>query len=358
MSGDTLRYTGCRCFRSRIVCATLSGKKLRIDKIRADDEEPGIRNFEASFLRLIDQLTNGCSIRINETGTKLNYNPGIVINGNILHDCEGRSIPWFIEGVLPLALFGKRALRVLFTGMTNDEHDFSIDTIRMITIPLLEKFGIEGATISIKKRGAAPFGGGEVELFIPQMRELRPFHMIDYGLIKRVRGVAFSCKVSPQVCNRVVASARGVLNQFLPDVWIYTDHTAGVRSGKSAGFGCSLVAETTSGICVSADVTALAGTIPETLGEEAAFSLLREIQEGGCVDSSHQSLVFTLMALTVGDVSRVVVGALSKQGIQTLQLLRDAFGVVFQVKKVEGDTEATRLSCVGSDYKNTARRVA
>jgi RNA 3'-terminal phosphate cyclase-like protein len=30
--------------------------------------------------------------------------------------------------------------------------------------------------------------------------------------------------MSPQTSNRMVSSARGILNSFLPDVYIYTDH--------------------------------------------------------------------------------------------------------------------------------------
>ena len=36
--------------------------------------------------------------------------------------------------------------------------------------------------------------------------------------MRRVRGVAYAAKVSPQVPNRVVDAAKGLLNQVLPDV--------------------------------------------------------------------------------------------------------------------------------------------
>ena len=71
-----LRYQGAAHFRQRIVFATLSGRAIRIDDIRSDEEEVGLRDFEASFLRLLEKLVNGCEIRINETGTALRYRPG------------------------------------------------------------------------------------------------------------------------------------------------------------------------------------------------------------------------------------------------------------------------------------------
>ena len=63
-----LRFQGCEHFRQRVMLSCLSGKPIRIDDIRADDEAPGLRGFEASFLRLTEKLSNGCVVEINETG--------------------------------------------------------------------------------------------------------------------------------------------------------------------------------------------------------------------------------------------------------------------------------------------------
>lgn len=73
------------------------------------------------------------------------------------------------------------------------------------------------------------------------------------GMVKRIRGVAFSAKVSPQMCNRMVDGARGVLNTLLADVFIFTDHVSGADSGASPGYGLTLVAETTAKNLISAE---------------------------------------------------------------------------------------------------------
>lgn len=59
----------------------------------------------------------------------------------------------------------------------------------------------------------APGGGGEVQLRVPVVRELASLDWTDEGMVKRIRGVAFSAKVSPQSANRMVDAARGVLNR-------------------------------------------------------------------------------------------------------------------------------------------------
>ena len=51
-----LVFTGAAMFRQRIVCSLLSGKAIRIDHIRADEEAPGLTDYEASLLRLVDKV--------------------------------------------------------------------------------------------------------------------------------------------------------------------------------------------------------------------------------------------------------------------------------------------------------------
>lgn len=63
-----LKLKGSAHFRQRLVLATLAGRPLRIDDIRASDQRPGLRDFEANLLRLVEKITDGCSIEIDETG--------------------------------------------------------------------------------------------------------------------------------------------------------------------------------------------------------------------------------------------------------------------------------------------------
>lgn len=63
-----LRFEGSAHFRTRILFSTLAGRPIRIDNIRADDPSPGLRDYEASLLRLMEKMTNGCVVEISETG--------------------------------------------------------------------------------------------------------------------------------------------------------------------------------------------------------------------------------------------------------------------------------------------------
>lgn len=61
---------------------------------------------------------------------------------------------------------------------------------------------------------------------------LQASHWVDEGMVKSIRGVTFSTRVSPQIANRMIYAARGVFNRFIPDVHIFTDHRSGPAGGR------------------------------------------------------------------------------------------------------------------------------
>mgnify|MGYP005986102039 CR=1 FL=1 len=88
VKGNVLCYKGSNFFRQRLVLSVLSGKPIRISYIRAFEDEPGIKEFEVSLIRLFDKITNGSVIELNETGTSLYFQPGLLHGGTFSHECS------------------------------------------------------------------------------------------------------------------------------------------------------------------------------------------------------------------------------------------------------------------------------
>ncbi|KAL6960710.1 hypothetical protein U1Q18_038473 [Sarracenia purpurea var. burkii] len=372
-----LRLKGSKNLRHRLLLSTLVSTPVLIEDIHADETWPGLRPHEVSFLRLLEKICDDCVVEINETGTKLKYKPGIVMGGKHIHDCGvSRSTGYFLEPLIVLGLFGKTPLSIKLKGITNDSKDPSVDTFRSTTLPMLKHFGVpsEGLELRIESRGAPPHGGGEVFLSVPTIQDsLAAVTLTDMGMVKRIRGVTFSTRVSSQFENTMIHAARGIFNRLLPDVHIFTDHKAGPQAGKSRGYGISLVAETTTGCLISAD-NAISyargdedGEIdeeekkmlmpPGDVGEQIASVLLGEIAQGGVVDSTHQGLLFLLCALCAPDVSKVRVGKLSPHGIESLRNIREFLGFEFVLKE-DPETGTVVAKCVGCGLKNLARKVS
>ncbi|CAJ1923620.1 unnamed protein product [Cylindrotheca closterium] len=362
---------GATQFRQRLIASILSHRPVLIRNIRAEDlENPGLKDYEASFLRLLDSMTNGSKMEINNTGTQLRFQPGVLLGGDIQHQCpDSRSIGWFLEGIMPLAPFGKEELSIYFEGITDGccELDPSADYLQKSAIPLFAKFGIgiddddSAVRIRVLQRAAAPTGGGKVHFQCPIVKELTPINFTDPGRIKRIRGTSISCKiVSSSMAARVAYAAKGVFHKVLPDVWIHTDAHTQKNHGCGPSPGLSLVVstESTTGVILTAECclnqAERGAELPEDLGQRGACLLLNEVQKGGCIDTSVQSLAFMWMTLTPEDVSRLRIGSLSPYSVETLRLLKKFFGIEFKLKADE-DSKTILMSCLGTGYRNMAK---
>ncbi|CAF4933795.1 probable RNA 3'-terminal phosphate cyclase-like protein [Pieris napi] len=373
IQNDVLVYKGSNFFRQRLLLSTLSGRSVKIEEIRSTQDDPGLREYEVNLIRLLDKITNGTRVELSETGTSLYYQPGILIGGQVTHSCcPQRGIGYYLEVLLALGPFCKEPLNAVLQGVTHHDLDVSVDKVKAAALPILLKFILvdDGLELKVIRRGAPPLGGGEIVFKCPVRRHLRPLQWTKWGLVKRIRGVVYALRVSPTMANRVVDAAKGVMLNFLPDVYINTDQCRGSNAGKSPGFGVSLVAETNDKTfyCTEAkSVEAGSGdsTLPEDLGRECGMRLLDEIHRGGAVDSSFQWILALWMALGQKDVSECVVGPLSEYTIKFLQHLKEFFGVMFKLEVLREDEDSdeetvvsqkVKLTCVGIGYVNISKR--
>ncbi|CAH1179466.1 unnamed protein product [Phaedon cochleariae] len=369
---NVLSYKGSNFFRQRLVLSVLSGKPIFISDIRILEDEPGLREFEVSLIRLLDKITNGTTVELNETGTSVYFLPGLLYGGEVDHDCSlERGVGYYLEALVMLGLFCKQPLKATLKGVTSNNIDPSVDLVKTSMLQTMRKFILddEGLDLKISKRGLRPLGGGEVIFKCPIRKQTRPVQLSDFGMVKRIRGTAYALRVSPAIANRMVDKAKGVLLQFIPDVYINTDQCRGKQSGKSPGFGIHLVAETTMDVCYSSEQVSNVVSIgeetsvPEDLGAAAAQRLLYEIYLGGVIDSTSQSVAILCMALGDKDVSKVVMGPLSDYSIWFLRHLREFFGITFKIQHLEDEEENTGrgckkilLTCVGIGYTNLSKR--
>ena len=166
----------------------------------------------------------------------------------------------------------------------------------------------------------------------------------------------YSTRVSPQFANRMVEAARSILNRFIPDIYLYTDVYKGDDSGKSPGYGLTLVAQSSTSALHAAEALSPSALTPEDIALHAARLLLEEIASGGCVDRNHQWLILLLMVLGKEDVGKCLMGPLTAHSIQFLRDLATFFGVHF--KMTPKNSGEVIMSCVGIGYSNVNKTMA
>jgi RNA 3'-terminal phosphate cyclase-like protein len=363
---SSITFEGSNCFRQRLVLSVLTGKTLIINKIRHKDIESGINESEMNLLKLIEKVTNGSNIYVDESGTQLRFKPGILFGGQIDHNCGlDRSIAYYIEVLLMLSPFCKRPIEATLEGITNDQIDASVDAIKHSSLSVIKRFlgAADNNELEIKivSRGLRPLGGGTVTFKCPVRRVLRPLQLLESGKVKRIRGVAFATRVSPQMANRMVDIAKGILLKYIPDIYIYTDHLKGKNSGKSPGFGLSLVAETTNGVFYTGEAVSNPSgsgkelSVPEDIAKEAAHSLLNDIYRGGAVDTLNQGMTALFMAFGQRDLSKVQFGPLSPYTIQLLRHIKEFLELTFKLESSQSNTDYNED--IENEYKTGSKKI-
>lgn len=397
-SPPPLRFSGAAHLPSRLVLSTLTGRPVRIAEIRTNSPtKPGLAPHEVSFVRLLDTITNGSAIKFSMTGTELDYRPGLIVgsasgygaSGGVLRhelpkECS-RGVSWFLVPLCMLAAFSKAKVNVIFSGpgvitSATEKGDVSVDTVRTAILPLYKNFGIENDIELRVLRRSNPGpggrgGGGEVQLvFGHQVRLPKTIHLLNPGRVKKIRGVAYATGVAGANNARMIETARGVLNQFVADTYIFSDvssaplvaapekNNAAAKKKIGVGFGLSLVAESSTGALYSADVASSAsgGEAPEDIGKACAYQLLESVSQGGCTSIVAAPTMLTLMAMGSEDVGRLTLGKEVLGTDQAVQLARDlrAFGMSGWGLR-DGDKEGDVIvSIVGRGVGNVGRKIA
>lgn len=337
-----------------------------------------MRDYEVSLLKLVDKLTNGSSIVINETGTAVTFEPGQLVGGKISHDCAtSRSVVYYLEVAAALAPLCKDPVVLQLKGCTHDDFGNSADIFRSVTVPTLQKLGItnaEDAQLScrIVSRGFGPDSNGCVIFTCPTVKCIPPVELVKEGLVKRVRGVFWSSKMNREFSVRFVESARSILNKCIEDVWIYTEN---VKDSQVPVYGASLMSETDYGFFKGVACFENDPSSADKLGKRVAKTLLREVDAAGICDDSHQWLVCLFMALSQDHkVSKATIGSnISDSTAEFLRLIQKFLLVRFNMNRLDIDSteegsdddtheEATKqrnpiqLECIGINMTNTARK--
>lgn len=366
MASKPVPFEGSRNFRYRLVLATLAGKQIKITKIRSNDMNPGLKDHEVSFLRLLEAVTNGSHIEISYTGTTVIYKPGIIVGGQHTHNCAGdKPVGYFLEPLLFLAPFSKKKFSIVFKGLTSSDKtsDAGVEAIKWGLIPVMEKFGVREVELHILKRGAPPLGGGEVH-FLCNSLIAQPLtvHALDTPKMSAIRGVAYCTRVSPSVVNRVIDSARQVLRPTGIEVNITADVWRGENLGKSPGFGVTLVAELKRGWRVFAEGTGSAGSLPEDLGERVAYQLLQELTTSTSMGRAQLKLALAYMTIGKEDVGRLKLhkGQIDEGLVWFLRDIKSIFGTEAFLKDgaEEGEEDYMTVAIKGIGFVSASKKIA
>ena len=170
------------------------------------------------------------------------FSPGTLVGGEVEFTCSPvRGLGYYLEPLVLLCSFTKTPMILTLSGVTNNSIDPSVDVIVQSWLPFLKRFlPVASASclkLEIKKRGPAPKGGGKVVFTSKPAQFLSPIQLVTPGKVYRwvevavlfqllqfrIRGIAWTCRVSPSIASQLMHGAKQLLNSFLSDVYINLD---------------------------------------------------------------------------------------------------------------------------------------
>lgn len=352
-----MQFNSPRNFRDIITFSVLSAKNVSV--IREEPFEP----YELRFLDLISLVTLNSKFYLSDKKKKIDFKPGTIeqdiYSSEEPFDCGNyRSITYFLEPLIVLGLFSKTKLHIKFKGLTNDSIDLPVDLYQNALVPMLKEFyeGLFMLDIKTIQKGFRPSANGLVQFKVGSVKKTLPVlrQLNSKKLIKRIRGNAIAGKVSSQFLGRMISTVRDHLNDFIPDVWVYSEL---VKNSPDRFYGVSLYTNNfiVSDFCFD-DLSDEEKRNPEEIARTAVYRLLDEIENSSeIVGTNFQAILLTLMAVAEKDVNACVFGRISEHSVWTLRLLKAFFGVDFKFKdhvKKNSDQNYVIASCVGCGLRN------
>jgi RNA 3'-terminal phosphate cyclase (ATP) len=252
-------------------------------------------------------------------------------------------------------LFAPSHSTLILKGGTDADFAPPIDFFRFTFLHYAKLFGIS-VNVDRVKRGFFPKGCGEVAMSIEPVKYLTPVNITERGQITNVTVSVYLCGTLPSsIGERCLHTAQNMVQRRFSETKVPVN-TQIVRDEGSFGngWGLRITAETSLGCRLTSTGNGNPKTTPERLAGETAEQLIKDIDEGGCVDCHMQDQLIIFMGLASG-VSRVRTGPLTLHTKTAIHLVERLTSAQFTVTKEENGNlgeQSYIIECKGIGVQN------
>jgi RNA 3'-terminal phosphate cyclase (ATP) len=290
---------GGQIVRTAVALSAVTGKPVRITRIRQGRSKPGLA---AQHARAITTLAAICDARTSGAtpgSSEIIFTPGEIRGGR--HRVEigtAGSVTLLMQCLLPALLRADAHSSLQILGGTDVQWSPAIDYFKNVFLPALSSFGIK-VSLEVLQRGYYPRGQGEVLLEV-EPAKLKAFHLesmaCDTGQIianiqNTVQGVSHCSNLAEQVAARQADSAAEALAQagFFAQISREALRLPSLGSGITLWSGCK-----------GASSLGERGLPAEKVGRRAAEELIIELKSPERVDVHLADQLIPYLALAGG----------------------------------------------------------
>lgn len=274
-SGTIVRYA--------VALASLLGKEIRIQNIRAKRENPGLRAQHLKVVQACREICGGLVEGAVVGSKQIVYAPKSKFRGGTYAWDIGTagSTTMMAQTLLPLACFAQKPSRFRLEGGLFQDFAPSAHHMKFVLLPFLKKMGVR-AELDIIRPGYVPRGGGIIEARVEPAGKLRPLHAVEQGRILSIKGIALSSHlIEKRVSQRMAEECRKVLRSYGygAEIDIVED-----ESSLQEGASLAIYAKTSLGNRMGSDRAGRPGRSSESIGRYVAETFIEDVKTGAAVD--------------------------------------------------------------------------
>jgi len=205
---------GGQILRTSLSMSAVYGRPFEMVQIRANREKPGLKRQHLTCVKAVAEI---CGAKVNgaEVGSlNLTFDPGPVRGGVYRFDIgTAGSVTLVAQTVIPILLRADAPSIVTITGGTHVPMSPSWDFFELTYLPQLRAMGaeVEGRLI---RHGFYPAGGGEVELHVKPIGEVRYYKMLERGRFLGGKVTAVVSNLNRSIAEAEVDLVTGKLEEY------------------------------------------------------------------------------------------------------------------------------------------------
>ena len=204
---------GGQILRTSLSLAIITGRKLRMRKIRAGRRRPGLQHQHIACVEAAARLCGGTTTPLEVGTSELVFTPGTEAPGELAIDIgTAGSTTLVIQTILVPAIVANRPLRAVITGGTHNPFAPPFDFLDRVFLPHLRAMGAD-VTLTLERRGVMPGGGGRVVLEVRPAGKLRPIELLEAGPVVARHATAIVARLPRHIAERELACAQERLRE-------------------------------------------------------------------------------------------------------------------------------------------------
>jgi RNA 3'-terminal phosphate cyclase (ATP) len=291
---------GGQVIRSALSLSALLSKPFHIINIRGNRPKPGLRAQHLAAVRAMKEISGAMVEGDKIDSRELRFQPGPVRSGEYAFDIgTAGATPLVLQTLLPPLIFADRVSRLALIGGTHVPISPPFHFLSEVFLPFLNEMGIH-VRASLRSYGFYPKGGGRIEV------EIRPTDGQNLAAPisqnekapRTVHGISAVANLPRSIAER----QKDAVLQELKRENIGADIE--IKSVRSPGTG-TFVFLLAAGLHCRAGFSSIGvrGKPAETVGSEAALSLIRYYTREGCLDPHLVDQIVLYLALLKGESS-------------------------------------------------------